>query len=246
MLAILDCFSKFCWCYMIKQKIPEQLINFYEQLFNYQDYGHKGLGHTSPASPVKPEYMWWDMEKAGDSKKFSDFLKNQGVKLYHTYSKTKVSIAERMIRTLKEKCEKVKTQYELEGKDYKLYEVLPQVLNTYNCITVHRTIEMTPADARISENNMKLQNRYTLYHKEYNPENNRTITSFTGPKVLSVGDNVRISAYKGIFDKGYKTNRTMEIFKIDKVQDTKPTTYVLKDKTKKKLKDVFIDKNFKR
>ena len=49
---------------------------------------------------------------------FSDFLKNQGVKLYHTYSEPKVAIAERMIRTLKEKCEKVKTQYELEGKDY--------------------------------------------------------------------------------------------------------------------------------
>ena len=45
--------------------------------------------------------MWWNMEKAVDSKKFSDFLKDQGIKLYHTYSKPKVSIAERMIRTLK-------------------------------------------------------------------------------------------------------------------------------------------------
>ena len=47
---------------MIKQKTPEQLINCYEQLFNYQDHGHQGLGHTSPASPVKPEYIWLDME----------------------------------------------------------------------------------------------------------------------------------------------------------------------------------------
>ena len=38
---------------MIKQKTPEKLINFYEQLFNNQDHGH--------ASPVKPEYMWWDI-----------------------------------------------------------------------------------------------------------------------------------------------------------------------------------------
>ena len=58
--------------------------------------------------------MWWDMEKAIDSKKFNDFLTDQNVKLYHTYSEPKVSIAERMIRTLKEKCEKVKTQYTLE------------------------------------------------------------------------------------------------------------------------------------
>ena len=76
MLVIIDCFSKFCLCFMIKQKTPEQLINCYEQLFNDQDHGH--------ASFFKPEYLWWDMEKAVDSKKLCDFLKNQGIKLYHT------------------------------------------------------------------------------------------------------------------------------------------------------------------
>ena len=120
-----------------------------------------------------------------------------------------------MIRTLKEKCEKVKTQYTLEGKDYQLYVILPQVLEEYNFKTVHRTIEMTPADARKSENQLKLQNKYTLIYKKYNPENNNP---------LNVNDSVRISAYKGIFDKGYKKNWTMEIFTIDKVQDTKPIT----------------------
>ena len=58
--------------------------------------------------------MLWDMEKAVDSKKFSNFLKDQGIKLYHTYSEPKESIAKRMIRTLKEKCKKVKTQYALK------------------------------------------------------------------------------------------------------------------------------------
>ena len=29
---------------------------------------------------------------------------------------------------------------------------------------------MTPADARNSKNQMKLQNRYTLIYKKYNPE----------------------------------------------------------------------------
>ena len=41
------------------------------------------------------------MEKAVDSKKFSDFLKDQGVTIDHTYSDTKVSIEKRMIRTFK-------------------------------------------------------------------------------------------------------------------------------------------------
>ena len=56
------------------------------------------------------------------------FLKNKGIKLYHTYSETKELIAERKKRTLKEKCEKVKTQYAFEGMEYQLYYVLPQVL----------------------------------------------------------------------------------------------------------------------
>ena len=54
------------------------------------------------------------MEKAVDSIKFNDFLKDQGIKLYHTYSEPNVSRADRIFRTLKDKCEKVKTQYALE------------------------------------------------------------------------------------------------------------------------------------
>ena len=74
---------------------------------------------------------------------------------------------------------------------------------------------------------MKLQNRYTLIYKKYNPETNRNDSpNFNS---LNVNDTVRISAYKGIFDKGYKKNWTLEIFTIDKVQDTKPITYLLKD-----------------
>ena len=89
---------------------------------------------------------------------------------------------------------------------------------------------MTPADARKSKNKMKLQNRYTLIYKEYNPENKR---------IISVGDNVRISAYNGIFDKGFKKNWTMEIFTIDEDQDTKPITYLLKDYNNESIKGSF-------
>ena len=57
---------------------------------------------------------------------------------------------------------------------------------------------MTPADARKSDNQTKLQNKYALINNE--------CSSFSGPNFLSVGDHVRISAYKYIFDKKYKKN----------------------------------------
>lgn len=48
-------------------------------------------------------------------------------------------------------------------------------------------------------------------------------------KRFQVGDFVRISKYKGIFEKGYTPNWSTEVFKIRKVQNTNPTTYLLQD-----------------
>ena len=96
---------------------------------------------------------------------------------------------------------------------------------------------MTPTDARKSENQMKLQNRYTLIYKKYNPENNNP---------LNVYDSVRISANKGIFDKGYKKNWTMEIFTIDKVQDIKLITYLLKDINNEEIKGCFYSQELQK
>ncbi|XP_070155682.1 uncharacterized protein [Polyergus mexicanus] len=46
---------------------------------------------------------------------------------------------------------------------------------------------------------------------------------------FKVGDPVRVSKVKTIFDKGYTPNWSIEVFKIVKVQKTNPATYVLED-----------------
>ena len=46
---------------------------------------------------------------------------------------------------------------------------------------------------------------------------------------LKVGDRVRISKKKTIFEKGYTPNWTEEVFEITHVQDTTPVTYKIKD-----------------
>jgi hypothetical protein len=59
-------------------------------------------------------------------------------------------------------------------------------------------------------------------------------------KKLSVGDLVRISRVKGIFEKGYMGNWTIEIFKIKEVIDARPyTLYKLED-----LAGVLIEGSF--
>ena len=46
---------------------------------------------------------------------------------------------------------------------------------------------------------------------------------------FSIGDNVRITKKKDVFDKGYTQRWTEEIFKISKIQLTIPVTYKITD-----------------
>ncbi|RLU18262.1 hypothetical protein DMN91_008618 [Ooceraea biroi] len=49
------------------------------------------------------------------------------------------------------------------------------------------------------------------------------------PARFTVGDPVRVSKYKTVFDKGYTPNWTTEVFRIIKVQTTNPVTYLIED-----------------
>lgn len=46
---------------------------------------------------------------------------------------------------------------------------------------------------------------------------------------FKIGDMVRISKYKHMFEKGYTPNWTTEIFKVKQLQQTNPITYLLVD-----------------
>ena len=63
---------------------------------------------------------------------------------------------------------------------------------------------------------------------------------FRKPK-FKVGDNVRISKYKHIFEKCYTSNYTTEIFKIKHVRNTNPKTYILEDYEDHDIKSHFYE-----
>ncbi|KAL4119474.1 hypothetical protein QTP88_012281 [Uroleucon formosanum] len=56
---------------------------------------------------------------------------------------------------------------------------------------------------------------------------------------FNIGDNVRISTYKGVFAKGYLPSWSTEIFKIVKINNTLPTTFQLQDYTGKPIAGCF-------
>ena len=112
--------------------------------------------------------------------------------MYSTHNEGKSFVAERFIRTLRNKIYKHMT-----GISKNVYsDVLNDIVDEYNN-TYHRTIKMKPIDVKSS-------------FAEYNEESNEKDPKF------KVGDQVRISRYKNIFSKGYASNWSEETFVVKK------------------------------
>ena len=111
--------------------------------------------------------------------------------MYSTNNEGKSVVAERFIRTLKNKIYKYMTSISKNVYIDKLDDIVNEYNNTY-----HRTIKMKPVDVE--------DNTYIDFEKEVNDKD---------PK-LKVGDHVRISKYKNFFAKGYTPNWSEEVFVI--------------------------------
>jgi len=61
------------------------------------------------------------------------------------------------------------------------------------------------------------------------------------PARFKVGDSVRVSKYKTLFEKDYTPNWITEVFKITKVQKTNPVTYLLDDSCRKLVAGGFYE-----
>ena len=143
--------------------------------------------------------------------------------MYSRYNEGKSVVAERFIRTLKSKLCKHMTAI---GKNV-YYDVLDDVVNKYNN-TKHSTIKMKPIG--VEDNNKR------VYIDEHNEKDSR----------FKVGDRVRISKFKNIFPKGYTPNWSKEIFIADKINDTVPYTYNIKDLNDEEIIGSFYDRELQK
>jgi len=136
-----------------------------------------------------------DMGKVFYNADVQRFAKKHGINHYSTYSVLKV---ERFNRTLKNNMWKIFTLY----GNYKWIDALPSLVSDYNA-RKHRTIGMRPlVTPAVAERLLT-----TVYNR----------IKIAGPAKFKIGDSVRVSKYKIIFEKGYTPNWTTEEFKIVKV-----------------------------
>ncbi|XP_015604040.1 uncharacterized protein LOC107271941 [Cephus cinctus] len=91
-------------------------------------------------------------------------------------------------------------QFSLQG-NHRWLDILSDLLSSYNS-SKHRTIGMKPTDVTARNEKDLLQRVYKKF---------KVKTTLKRPK-FKVGDRVRISKFKHIFEKGYTPNWTTEIF----------------------------------
>ena len=174
-------------------------------------------------SKRKPNKIWVDQGSEFFNNNFKKWLSDNNIIMHSTYKEGKSVVAERFIRTLKSKLYKHMTA---TGKNV-YYDVLDDIVNKYNNAN-HNTIKMKPKD--VGNNNKR------VYIGEHNEKRSR----------FKVGDRVRIFKFKNIFAKGYTPNWNREIFIVDKINDTVPYTYNIKDLNDEEIIGSFYDRELQK
>ena len=142
--------------------------------------------------------------------------------MYSTFNEGKSVVAERFIRTLKNKLYK---HMMATGKNV-YYDVLDDTVKEYNN-TKHNTIKMKPKNVK---NDTAELSAITRNNKVYIDEHNKKSGRY------NVGDRVRIYKFKNIFAKGYNPNWSREILII----------YNLKDLNGEEIIDCFYDRELQK
>ena len=209
LLCVIDIFSKFAWVVPLKYIIGISIVDAFQKLLD--------------KSGGKPNKILVDKGSEFYNNSFKKWFEDNVIEMYSIHNEGKSVIAERFIRTLKNKIYKYMTAISKNVYIDKLDDIVDEYNNTY-----HRIIKMKPVDVK--------DNTYVDSKKEVNDKD---------PK-FKVGDHVRISKYKNIFAKGYTPNWSEEVFVIKKVKNTVPWTYVINDLNGEEIIGTFYEKELQK
>ena len=210
-LVVVDVFSKKAFIAYLKTKSSSDMIEAFERVMSKTD---------------KFQKLQTDMGREFLNRPFQSWLKQHHIEHFHTKNfDTKATIAERFIRTLKERL----WRYFTNTRRY--VEVLPALVESYNN-TYHRTIGRAP-------NSVNAENQEAVWLTLYaDPELRK-------PK-LKVGDQVRLSMTRMRFRKGYLPGWTDELFQVAQVFRDNPPYYKIKDLQGEWLEGTFYEEELQK
>ena len=167
----------------------------------------------------KPNKIWVDKGSKFCNRSIKSWLEKNSIEMYSTQNKEKSVVAERFIRTLKNKIYKYMTSI---SKNVSI-EKLDDIVNNYNN-SHHSTLKMKPGDVKSST--------YINSSKEINYQDLK----------FKINNIFRISKYQNIFAKGYVPNWFEEVSMIRKVKNTVPWAYVISDLKDEEIVGTFHEK----
>ena len=157
------------------------------------------------------------------NKSVQAILKKHDIHHFSTHNaETKASIMERFNRTLKTRM----WRYFTKHQTWRYIDVLQDLVQSYNN-THHRSIGMAPSQ-------VSYQNQEQVWQRLYGHDGK-------GVPKLRVSDRVRISKYKGKFEKGYAANWSEEMYTIHEVHPSDPPVYRLRDDLGEVLEGTFYE-----
>ena len=157
------------------------------------------------------------------NKSVQTLLRKRGVHHFSTHNvETKASVVERFNQTLKSRM----WRYFTKVQTWLYIDVLQDLVRTYNN-TRHRSLGMAPSQ-------VTARNQEKLWQRLYGHDGK-------GVPKLNVSDRVRISKYKGTFEKGYETNWSEEVFTVHEVHPSEPPVYRLRDDLGDVLEGTFYE-----
>ena len=214
-LTLLDVFSKFGYAVPLKTKTGREVANALKLIFEKN----------------KPKKLWVDRGREYYNKDVLGLLENNGIEIYSTHDDEKCSVIERWNRTLKTQLWK----YFSANGTYKYTDILQALIDKYNT-TKHRSIGMTPTDARKPSNYQEVFKN--LYFKKVQSRNIK-------PK-FKIGDKVRISVKKKKFQKGYTINWSDKIYTISAIKASLPPTYIIQNDKGEKIEGTFYEQELQK
>lgn len=202
-LTIIDAVSKYSWLEPIKEKSSKNVAEAFSRVF-------------SRSSGRKPICLQTDKGKEFVGRETQQVLRDNDIT--HRVARspdTKAAIAERLIRTIKERI----WRYFTHKNTRRYIDVLAEIIEAYNQ-SKHSATKMTPASVtlyNVAKARKNIQQRYKSSKLDRAPK-------------FKIGQLVRVSRARNIFQKSYEGGWTLEIFKIVRISTTRqPPVYFLQD-----------------
>ena len=192
LFIVIHNYSKYLWAIPLKNKNSQTITNEFSNILT-----------TSKRKPLKIEA---DRGSEFYNSIFQNFLKSKNIQPYSRYTDKGPSIAERVIRTIRNL---LKNPVFLAGNaDW--ISTLPSVTKQYNN-TIHSSIKMTPNQASKKSNEK-------IVYSNLQDRRVKKLAKF------KLGDLVRTADIKRVFSKGDSTNWSYKLYTITEViHDTIPS-----------------------